>query len=168
MGKPYIFQIVGYQNSGKTTFLKKLLSQLHKEGYKTVTMKHHGHGGKPDIVEEKDSSQHILSGAAASLVEGGGRVLVQVEGWEVSIEDKLKLLSFFQPDIILIEGYKRELYPKLVFLRDNRDLHLLDELKNIKAVIYQDPLNKHIGVPMFNRDEEHSLKWLLEYIRSKV
>ena len=44
---PFIFQIVGYQNSGKTTFLNKLISHLTAVGINTATIKHHGHGGKP-------------------------------------------------------------------------------------------------------------------------
>ena len=65
--RPFIFQMVGYHNSGKTTFMNKLLSCLKAEGIKTVTIKHHGHGGKPAVVEETDSALHISAGAVASL-----------------------------------------------------------------------------------------------------
>ena len=86
---PFIFQIVGYQNSGKTTFVNRLLSHFKNRGIKTVTIKHHGHGGKPTIVKEKDSSSHIVSGATASSVEGGGRLLLQIENSHSSLEDKI-------------------------------------------------------------------------------
>src|SRR3954452_17457641 len=118
--------MVGYHNSGKTTFINKLLSRLKGEGIKTVTIKHHGHGGKPAVVEETDSAQHISAGATASLVEGGGRLLFQSEQMNWSLKEKLQLMSTVNPDLILIEGHKHEDYPKLVFIRRIEDLHLLD------------------------------------------
>lgn len=50
---PIIVQVVGFQNSGKTTFVKKLLQELSKQNIYVATIKHHGHGGKPDVVEKK-------------------------------------------------------------------------------------------------------------------
>ena len=72
--EPVIFQVSGYQNSGKTTLVNKIISGLKGKGLSVVTIKHHGHGGKPETPEGKDSSNHIESGAAASIVEGGGRL----------------------------------------------------------------------------------------------
>lgn len=68
--EPVIFQVSGYQNSGKTTLINKLISGLKEKGLSVITIKHHGHGGKPEAPEGKDSTSHIESGAAASLVEG--------------------------------------------------------------------------------------------------
>ncbi|HJV30673.1 MAG TPA: molybdopterin-guanine dinucleotide biosynthesis protein MobB, partial [Bacillales bacterium] len=77
--KPMIFQVVGYQNSGKTTFITKILKQLKIEGDSVGVIKHHGHGGKPDVYEQKDSARHIENGAIATIVEGNGRLLLQAE-----------------------------------------------------------------------------------------
>lgn len=44
-----ILQIVGYQNSGKTTLMEKLIQALTYEGMKVATIKHHGHGGYPEV-----------------------------------------------------------------------------------------------------------------------
>jgi molybdopterin-guanine dinucleotide biosynthesis adapter protein len=134
--KPVIFQIAGFQNSGKTTFTKNLLKKLKQHEIRTVSIKHHGHGGKPDVDIKKDSVQHIFSGADVSIVEGEGRLLLQAEYAEFSLVDQLSLLAFFQPDVILIEGYKRENYPKVLLLRDESDLPLLDQVKNVIALVY--------------------------------
>jgi molybdopterin-guanine dinucleotide biosynthesis protein B len=133
--KPIIFQVVGYQNSGKTTFLLKLIQVLKNDGLKIVTIKHHGHGGKPDVLPEKDSSKHIDSGAVASLVEGEGRLVLQADESSWSLDEQIRLVNFFQPDIILIEGHKYQAYPKILLLRDEKDLFLLTKVDNIKAVI---------------------------------
>lgn len=44
-----ILQVVGHQNSGKTTLIEKCIKELTNHGIKVGTFKHHGHGGKPDI-----------------------------------------------------------------------------------------------------------------------
>lgn len=132
---PVVFQTVGYQNSGKTTFLLNLIQILTEQDIRTVTIKHHGHGGKPEVAEEKDSSRHLQAGALASLVEGDGRIVLQAEGIHWCIEKQIQMMQLFSPDIIFIEGHKHEPYPKLVFLRNETDLGLLMRVKNIRAII---------------------------------
>ncbi len=160
--------MVGYQNSGKTSFMSNLLSRLKEEGIKTVTIKHHGHGGKPAVVEEKDSAQHISAGAAASLVEGEGRLLLQTENMNWSLEGKLQLVSIMKPDLILIEGHKHADYSKLVFIRKDKDLQLLNELTNIKLMLFQDSLIVHDQVPSFHRDDVEAVQWLVDYFLRKI
>lgn len=170
MSKPFIFQITGYQNSGKTTYLNKLLSQLARQNLKAITIKHHGHGGKPDVVEESDSVLHVSSGATASLVEGGGRLLLQIENIDWTLDEKINLISALNPDVILIEGHKYEDYPKLVLLRQNTDFHLLNKLKNIVAVVYQNqkPVDNLDSFPIFHRNDLSSVNWVTDYILCQV
>lgn len=165
--KPFIFQIVGYQNSGKTHFINQLLSKLKMSDIKTMTIKHHGHGGKPAIAKEKDSSSHIISGAAASLVEGGGRLLLQVENIDWSLKEKINLLSTFHPELILIEGHKYEEYPKAVFIRNQEDKKLLNELNHVELVLFQESLLKTDFVS-YHRDDPKALEWLVDYIIQQV
>lgn len=160
---PTIFQIVGFQNSGKTTFIKKVLEELKKDDLTAVTLKHHGHGGKPQFDEEKDSYQHLKAGAIASLVEGDGHLLLQSEKMVWSIEEKIQLLSYFQPDVILVEGHKYEDFPKAVLIRNEEDLFLLEELSNIKVVFLWGEMELHVDVPTFQIDDPCGLKWLTAY-----
>ena len=136
--EPYIFQVVGYQNSGKTTFVKKITEQLSSRGFSIVTIKHHGHGGRPAMVENKDSSEHIQAGAIASLVEGDGRIILQAEKQRWTMKEQIELLRQLHPNFILIEGHKSEKYPKAVILRTMEDKGLLKKLNNIQAVLYWD------------------------------
>lgn len=41
-----ILQVVGYQNSGKTSFVSELTKQLSSAGRRVGVIKHHGHGGR--------------------------------------------------------------------------------------------------------------------------
>lgn len=164
---PFVFQIVGYQNSGKTTFLNKLISKLTAVGINTATIKHHGHGGKPTVADNKDSSSHITAGASASLVEGGGRLLLQVEDVEWTLVQKIKLISHMNLDVILIEGYKFEKFPKAVLIRHKEDVQLLEELEKIELVLYENaPPDTEIVT--YQRDDPNVLNWLVNYILKHI
>lgn len=167
--KPTIFQIVGFQNSGKTTFVKKILQELSNEELTTVTIKHHGHGGKPNTTEEKDSVQHLKAGAVASIVEGDGRLILQAEKKKWSIDEKIRLLSFFNPDIILIEGHKFDSYMKAVLLRGQEDLHLLEKLENIQVIYYWDDfyVKSNNQIPCFHINDWNGYKWLVQFLKNK-
>jgi molybdopterin-guanine dinucleotide biosynthesis adapter protein len=147
--KPFIFQIAGYKNSGKTTLVQGVIRELQRQGYTAVTIKHHGHGGRPDVLENKDSSLHIRAGAMASLAEGGGSILLQADRIDWPLERLVQLMAIFAPDIILIEGYKEECYPKAVIVRDLDEASGLSCLENIHAVIT--PLLPEEVSPFFNR-----------------
>lgn len=169
--KPILFQVVGYQNSGKTTLTLKLIEYLSARGLKVATVKHHGHAGKPEVLESKDSGRHISAGAAVSLVEGGGRILIQAEQKEWSLEEEIEMLTFFEPDVVLIEGYKHEKYPKAVILRDAEDLELLGLLPDIKIVFYRDAqlanqFNDH-AIPAYYTGDDTGYQWLTRFIENQ-
>jgi molybdopterin-guanine dinucleotide biosynthesis adapter protein len=161
MGKPLIVQIVGFQNSGKTTFVKQLLKELSKLNFRVATIKHHGHGGKPDVIETKDSSEHIRAGAFASLVEGEGRLLLQVEKEKWSLEEKILMVSSMNPDIIVVEGHKEESYHKIVLLRNEEDFEELKGLHNVLAFSSRDTIHWKTGLPVWDKHE--TLNWLVNY-----
>lgn len=167
--KPIILQIVGYQNSGKTTVVKKLIQLLAAENFNVATIKHHGHGGKPDVLERKDSSQHISSGAYASLIEGEGRILLQVEKNNWLLDEQIKILESLLPDMILIEGHKNEDYPKIVLIRKVEDLDSLVRLTNIQAVLFwgeecQEMKNNLKEIPFFRLNDQAGYEWIYNYL----
>ncbi|MEW8987400.1 MAG: molybdopterin-guanine dinucleotide biosynthesis protein B [Bacillus sp. (in: firmicutes)] len=166
--QPVVFQLAGYSNSGKTTLMTKLISALNSDGKMVATLKHHGHGGKPDLLQNKDSSQHLNAGAIASLVEGEGRILLQAERQSWSIQEQIQILAQLQPDFILIEGHKQEDFPKAVLVRRHEDLELLSNLKNIVVVFYWDmeiiKNDSLLGKNAFHIDDPVGLIWIKEFL----
>lgn len=118
---PSILQIVGYQNSGKTTLVEKIVHVLTESEMKVATIKHHGHGGFPEVAQ-KDSERHRKAGAIVSSVEGAGLLSLSSLREEWSLQEIIRLYEFFEVDTILIEGYKQESYPKVVLLRSAETL----------------------------------------------
>ncbi|WP_180954325.1 molybdopterin-guanine dinucleotide biosynthesis protein B [Bacillus sp. M6-12] len=167
MVAPLLFQIVGFQNTGKTTVISKLIRELDFSGLKTAVLKHHGHGGEPDAEEQKDSVKHFRSGAIVSMAEGEEalHLLGRLEQSD-KIDAMLALLSFFKPELILIEGYKHLSYPKAILLKGPDDFVLADELKNIKVLlcwpaVMDKAKRKNYDIPIFNIDDNSFFDWFV-------
>lgn len=158
-------QVVGYKNSGKTTLVSKLVKACHQKGIKTATLKHHGHGGKPDEAKNVDSSQHLAAGAIASGVEGGGRLQLSME--DMKIEQILKLYQYLSYDFLIMEGYKQLEFPKVVMIREKEDLSLLHTLTEVRLVIvWKKDLGNDLEFPCFEIDEEESyIDYLLGFAK---
>lgn len=131
-----VLQIVGYQNSGKTTLAEKLISYAGNNGLRVGSIKHHGHGGAPASNLTKDSTRHAQAGAVVSAVEGDGVVQLQLAKNTVALDELISLYEqAFLIDFIIVEGYKSESYQKVVLLKEPEDVKLL-ALSNIIAAIY--------------------------------
>ena len=111
-----VLGIVGWSGSGKTTLLTRLIPLLRARGLTVSTVKHTHHGFDMDR-PGKDSYRHREAGAHEVLVASGTRwaLLHEVAGPEPSLPD---LLSRMQPvDLVLVEGYKTDPFPKLEVYR---------------------------------------------------
>ncbi|GCF74250.1 molybdopterin-guanine dinucleotide biosynthesis protein B [Bacillus cereus] len=165
---PSILQIVGYQNSGKTTLVEKIVHALAESEMKVATIKHHGHGGFPEVAQ-KDSERHRKAGAVVSSVEGAGLLSLSSLRDEWSLQEIIRLYEFFEVDTILIEGYKAEKYPKVVLLRSAEDIELLHKVENVVAIITWDNVlsNLREDYKVFHITEEKLyVDWFLQTVRS--
>ncbi|WP_313895147.1 molybdopterin-guanine dinucleotide biosynthesis protein B [Bacillus cereus group sp. BfR-BA-01383] len=169
MGKaPSILQIVGYQNSGKTTLVEKVVHALAESEMKVATIKHHGHGGFPEVAQ-KDSERHRKAGAVVSSVEGAGLLSLSSLREEWSLQEIIRLYEFFEVDTILIEGYKKENYPKVVLLRSAEDAELLHKVENVVAVItwHDVSIKLREEYKVFHiTEEDFYIDWFVQTVRS--
>jgi molybdopterin-guanine dinucleotide biosynthesis adapter protein len=167
-----VWQVVGYKNSGKTTFIEKWVKRAAAEGYKVGTVKHHGHGGYPDVLyAANDSSRHQQAGAVATSVEGNGLLQLHAFQQEWTLQQILHIYSLLSLDFVIVEGYKRERYRKIVMIRTAHDWQHLATLENIIAVIsWESPSSlQHIPYPVFFIDDEESyLQWFMNEVRGVV
>ncbi|MBP1969896.1 molybdopterin-guanine dinucleotide biosynthesis protein B [Virgibacillus natechei] len=157
-----IIQIVGYKNSGKTTLAKALIETLANQGSRVASLKHHGHGGVPLGIEETDSAKHRRAGAVLSGVEGDG--LFQVSNQQPwAMEEMLAIYQLKNIEVVIMEGFKKQSYKKVVLVRKEEDLPLLEELTNIKAVLTPLELEQEsYPYPIFNRTEmEVLVDWIV-------
>lgn len=137
-----VVQICGYKNSGKTTLIAALLPLLKEQGLRVAVIKHDSHGFDIDH-KGTDTFRFREAGAEGVAIASPGRTAIMKES-EAKLEDLLASYDDF--DLVLIEGYKREGYPKLVLLRNADDLALLDETVAVQAVIVRPAMLKEPSV----------------------
>jgi molybdopterin-guanine dinucleotide biosynthesis protein B len=158
-----ILQVVGYQNSGKTTFVVEYIEAAVRQKLKVGTIKHHGHLEAIKMDDQrKDTGKHRQAGAQVTLVEGNGSLVLTSEKLSLSLSQMVTLYSQFQLDVIIVEGFKLAAYPKVVLVTSQADLLLLNDLLNISCVIARFQLPKEITerFQTFYHTKE-CIEWLL-------
>lgn len=139
MRGPLIMQVVGYKNSGKTTLISELIRRLSEQKVRIGTVKHDAHGFIADR-EGSDSWQHQEAGALYTAITSPyGTATFEKRGLTLDelIERMVRdtAISSDGPlDLILVEGFKTASYPKIVLLRNEGDVHLLEQLTNVAAI----------------------------------
>ncbi len=146
-----IIQIVGFKKSGKTTLATKLIEMLAEQEYRVASLKHHGHGGAPLGIENTDSEKHKQAGAVLSGVEGDGLFQLSAASW--SMEQMLSIYQLLQMDVVVMEGFKKDPFPKIVLIQREEEMILLDQLENIKAAVSPLPLEMKAAFPVFHMKE---------------
>jgi molybdopterin-guanine dinucleotide biosynthesis protein B len=107
----------GWSGAGKTTLIVRLIPELNRRGLRVSTIKHAHHAFDLDQ-PGKDSYEHRAAGAEEVLVASAKRVALMRElrgAPEPSLAELLRLLK--PVDLVLIEGFKRDPYPKIEIFR---------------------------------------------------
>jgi len=121
----------GWSGAGKTTLIVRLIPELNRRGLSVSTIKHAHHAFDLDQ-PGKDSYEHRAAGAEEVLVASANRVALMRElrgKPEPSLAELLRLLK--PVDLVLIEGFKRDPYPKIEIFR----------LANMKPPMYPNDPN---------------------------
>jgi molybdopterin-guanine dinucleotide biosynthesis protein MobB len=108
-----LFGIAGWSGSGKTTLIARVIPHLVANGLRVSTIKHAHHGFDIDV-PGKDSHTHRQAGATEVLVSSGRRWALMHElrdAPEPGLGDLVRLMG--AADLVLVEGFKRDAYPKL-------------------------------------------------------
>lgn len=163
-----VIQVVGYKNSGKTTTVTALLRYFSRNGIKVASLKHHGHGGRPLGLDNKDNMLHHEAGAIVSGVEGDGLLQFMTQkSWR--LEQLISIYEVLEVELLLIEGYKNEGFRKIVLINEEADLPLLDEAESIIAVVSNISLGESLKWPVFKYGEFITLcEWAGKNYRNKI
>jgi molybdopterin-guanine dinucleotide biosynthesis protein B len=155
-----IVSIVGRSNTGKTTLMVKLITELKRRGYRVATIKHNIHGFDIDH-EGKDSWRHKKAGALVTVIASPHSVAV-IEDVDRDYEiSELRDRYIRDVDIILSEGFKGNPFPKIeVFRSVLKHEPLCTKEDNLIAVAGDRPLGR--GVPCLDLDDVGGLVDLIE------
>lgn len=146
MSTQRLFGITGWKDSGKTTLVCELVSEITARGYSVSTVKHAHKTFEVDH-EGRDSYRHRESGASEVAISSQNRwaVIHELRGNdEPPLSQMLAKLS--PVDLVIIEGYKREAHPKIecrrIEARSREDIATDDA--SIVAIAHDHDVNTHL------------------------
>ncbi len=157
-----IISIVGKSDSGKTTLIERLVPELTKRGYRVATVKHDIHGFEVDR-EGKDSWRHKQAGAHTVVISSPQKVALirDVENDLTLSELREKLIQ--DVDLILSEGYKKDVQPKIeIFRKEKHNELLCTKEDNLIAIVSDKKFD--VGVPCFSLND---IKGVADFIEAE-
>ena len=163
---PPIVSVVGRSDSGKTTFLEKLIPALKTRGLRVAVVKHDSHGFEMDR-PGKDTWRLRQAGADAVMISAPNQMALIRAGLdrEASLDELAALVSE-QVDLVLTEGYKSGDKPKIEVSRAViSGGELLCTRDELLAVVADGP--RSIDVPQFDLEDANGVADLLvSYVQS--
>lgn len=108
--------VVGRHNSGKTTLVVKLISEMVSRGFDVGSIKHHHHGDFGIDHPGKDSYRHREAGASETVIASPG-MMARVKTLYEEMECSEILNTMPGHDIVIVEGYRKSGLPTIEIMR---------------------------------------------------
>jgi molybdopterin-guanine dinucleotide biosynthesis protein B len=148
-----IIGLAGWSGSGKTTLITKVLPVLIGRGKKVSTLKHAHHGFDLDK-PGKDSFMHRAAGASEVLISSAKRWAVLHELRDETEWNMPELLKKISPvDLVLVEGFKRESFPKIEIYRAENGKPLLHGEDGYIVAIASDTPLPQVKLPVIDLND---------------
>ncbi len=154
-GKPPVFGVTGWKNSGKTTLVAALIGEFAARGYKVAAVKHAHHDFDIDH-EGRDSHKYRMAGAREVAVVSARRWALMTE---LNNEPEPGLDAILErmcgSDLVLVEGFKANPHPKIELRRQAaiRQDPIAPDFPGIVAIAADHPLSDTNGLPVFGSDD---------------
>lgn len=150
-----MFGITGWKNSGKTTLAARLVAELSKRGYAVTAIKH-AHESFDIDHPGRDSYRLREAGARRVIISSPKRwALMHELGDEPEITFGQILSEAGPCDLVLVEGYKRESFPKIEIRRDGSASRqpLAGTSPQIVAIASDRPGEEEDALPIFHLED---------------
>jgi len=156
-----IIGLAGWSGSGKTTLITKLIPRLIARGIRVSTLKHAHHGFDLDQ-PGKDSFFHRAAGATEVIISSAKRWAILHELRDQAEWDLPALVGKMSPvDLVLVEGFKRDAFPKLEIHRAANGKPLIQPEDPYIVAIASDTALPNAKVPVVDLDDVEEIANLL-------
>jgi molybdopterin-guanine dinucleotide biosynthesis protein B len=152
---PPVFGVVGWKNSGKTTLMSNLIRELTDRGYAVSVIKH-AHAKFEIDHPGRDSFKMREAGARQVMLSSPRRFALMRELGNAPEMTFDELLPYAGPcDLVLVEGYKRDAYPKIEIRREGAASRepLSAEFPQVVAIASDRPEDEEDQSPVFHIDD---------------
>jgi molybdopterin-guanine dinucleotide biosynthesis protein B len=153
-----IVAFIGRSESGKTTYIEKLLPELKRRGYRIATVKHVPQHFRN--TPSRDTERHFAAGADATIaVTPDALILTKPVAAETHFDEIGRLLGD-EYDLIIAEGFKGTGVPKIEVWRKEIG-EPLEGIKSKVAVVTDDQ-SPSDALRKFSRNDISSMADFLE------
>ncbi|MCP4407535.1 MAG: molybdopterin-guanine dinucleotide biosynthesis protein B [Gammaproteobacteria bacterium] len=163
-----ILGIVAFSGTGKTTLLLKLLPMFRDKGLRIAMVKHAHHSFEIDR-KGKDSFELRTAGASRMLIASRHRWALMMETpeqHEPHLDSLLGHLPQHDLDLLLVEGFKQEIFPKIEIHRLSLGHPLLfPNDPHIIAIATDDPIHIETTLPVLDiNDATQIFGYMLDWL----
>ena len=164
-----------FSGTGKTTLLEKLIPLLVKQGLRIALVKHSHHDIEMDK-PGKDSYRLRKAGASQVVLAGTHRSICFHEykkAHDSELTEQLMLLNTQDLDLVLVEGYRDQPFPKIELHRSELQKNFLySQDSNIIALVCDQVTQQNIhndiiqcDLPLFDFEGlNHIVEFILKYV----
>ncbi len=146
--------------TGKTTLLRSVIPKLRVEGIRVGLIKHAHHAFEVDQ-PGKDSYELRKAGACPVLITSKNRRAILFDHQELREPDlgqELEFLEACELDLVLVEGFKREMFPKIELHRQAVGAPLqFPEDPSIIAIATDGPLPVAPEIPLLDLNDPDAI-----------
>jgi molybdopterin-guanine dinucleotide biosynthesis protein B len=153
-----IISFVGRHNSGKTTFLEKVVRGLKEKGYNVAVIKHHKGGFEIDT-RGTDTWRLAQAGSDVVVISSPDKVAMIKKPKQEMTLDQIKEMVQYGVDIVISEGYKFDDKPKIEVFRSEVSDKILSDEKDLVALVTDRRFD--IEVPQFSFDDADGIVELI-------
>lgn len=132
-----IIQVVGFKNAGKTTLIEYFIKRFIEEEWKVAAIKHDVHGFLMDK-SGTDTWKMQQAGADVTAITSPMKTAVLYQN-PLSLQELLQHVK--DVDVVLVEGFKSENYPKMVLVQQN-EIDELEKLQNVFCSVNTESIYK--------------------------
>ena len=162
-----------YSGTGKTTLIKDVVMILKKSNYRVSVIKHAHHNFDIDQ-PGKDSYEIRKSVAENMLISSKNRWALMHENMnnnELTLIDLINLLGKIKYDLILVEGFKAESFPKTELYRKevSKDRGLLSSSdKNVVAIATEQKTKLETSLPVLDiNNPQNIVDFIINFLNIK-
>lgn len=157
---PPLIGLAAYSGTGKTTLLKEIIVRLKGRGIRIAVLKHAHHDFETDR-PGKDSYELRKAGAHYTLINSRYRwalVAEKDQPYADSMQEMVDQIPSDKIDLILVEGYKHEAFPKIELRRINHPRPLLyPQDRSVIAIAADDPSLYENDLPQLDANDPQQL-----------